>query len=999
MSSTIEPLQQTALMQRLQSLDQPVLYGKLISLRQEISEWLGYIPATFPHYTRHSVTHSDEIVRQISALMFEDRDWRRPILELSGAEIYCVVAASYLHDAGMVTSERDKSEILGSSDWIAWSTSGGGKRRWNEIQQLRSLASLDNTHRHFIADLQTRFLVAEYVRRQHHIRAASFLEESYSLFTARYFEDPIMLRSVADICIGHGLEWRELQNPERYPLRRDTSNGPLNVRLLSILLRLGDLLDLSYDRACPLLLNASAPLPYDSLANWSQYRRIIHRLTDPSRIEIIAECANQDEHRLLRDWCQWIQDETEHAAVLIQGTGRHGGWRPPLARLSEPDATIAIRPRVDASYLPVDWTFVLDEDTILERLIVDAYQGHFDAIRELVQNAADANRCVLARALHARGITYTGWVDEAEKEIADSLPIVITISRTNRENKLSGEIETKTVVTVEDSGIGMDADIIQHYLLQIGRSYYSSRDFQRDFDFIPTSRFGIGFMSVFAISDSVDVDTFKPSPGGRPLKLRLTGPKSYVLLDKGSRTAEGTSVSLEFRESVSVETLTHAIDSWCRRLEFPVYVSAPESNYQKAITAELPAEEIVLDTNVANYPRARRRVIPIRTSTARGEAYIWELRDKKGLWRWDATSTSLRAIIDEANPLKQSSFQQPRESLCLHGIEVPIYTSAFDSSLRLRLDCRMPRSEQRIGLGRNSLNGDEYGDYPFVGAEVDEVLAATWAKHCDDLEVGWRYRHDTAYALGLPYRIVKDLPATLRAFDASGNLLSLSIRDVIDSTNLAVFTPAGEDRAKPTTDVNLRSLLPEVGADTIFIAASDIYDWHYKTYDAIFSWRRLFTRISYHDDSIFLTFGLAADRRRRRFGDQALLAKLDFEPDDVFMRIFHGNHRWSLGCVVINFRNPLVQVLHETLSEAWNVGETRHLSANPGIVSGYTDDFSRIIEALMKCYGHEGYKESQVRSVFEAAAKLESTTSLALDRLFCDQRFGGQLIVNFRRGN
>jgi molecular chaperone HtpG len=44
--------------------------GKYLEVREVISGWLSYVPQTFPHYTRHTVEHSDQIVSQLSHLLF-----------------------------------------------------------------------------------------------------------------------------------------------------------------------------------------------------------------------------------------------------------------------------------------------------------------------------------------------------------------------------------------------------------------------------------------------------------------------------------------------------------------------------------------------------------------------------------------------------------------------------------------------------------------------------------------------------------------------------------------------------------------------------------------------------------------------------------------------------------------------------------------------------------------------------------------------------------------
>src|ERR1035441_8875549 len=109
-------------------------------------------------YTRHTVKHSDAIVLQMSKLLFREGDAAQPVLNLSPMEAYIAAASAYLHDAGMVTSEKEKSEILVSDSWKEWTADGSGSERLGQIEAFRKGGDpADPTLRHFIADRQTRF--------------------------------------------------------------------------------------------------------------------------------------------------------------------------------------------------------------------------------------------------------------------------------------------------------------------------------------------------------------------------------------------------------------------------------------------------------------------------------------------------------------------------------------------------------------------------------------------------------------------------------------------------------------------------------------------------------------------------------------------------------------------------------------------------------------------------------------------------------------------------
>lgn len=53
------------------------------------------------------------------------------------AEVYILVVAAYLHDAGMVVSDAEKSKILISEEWKQYvSGNNPAAKRWNSIYRI-----------------------------------------------------------------------------------------------------------------------------------------------------------------------------------------------------------------------------------------------------------------------------------------------------------------------------------------------------------------------------------------------------------------------------------------------------------------------------------------------------------------------------------------------------------------------------------------------------------------------------------------------------------------------------------------------------------------------------------------------------------------------------------------------------------------------------------------------------------------------------------------------
>ncbi len=733
---SIEP-QDTALMIYLKTKSL-VYHAKVLELREAIEGWLAYIPNTFPHYTRHTVRHSDEIVRQISKLLFKDEDPSKSVLPLTAVEAYLIIAAAYLHDAGMVVSDREKFEILQTNEWKVWvSGSNAGAKRWNEIQALRTgNEPSDSSVRNYLADLEARFLIAEFIRRAHHVRARTVIEQHQAMLGRFAFDDLVLQRTIADVCVAHGLRTHELEDNERFPDRRDIRSEAVNVRLMAILLRLGDLLDMSADRACPLLLNAACPLPADSLAHWTQYQRVTHRLTAPDRIEITAECQNQNEHRVLQDWCQWIVDEVGAARTLLSRTKRHHEYELPIAGIEGNDKTILIRPASNATYFPSSWTFQLDQEAIFQRLIYDAYEGSHVFIRELIQNALDANRCQLYADLVTQSMTPPQYPTQVSEEIRLQYPVTISLKWVEVENALSQETENRQVLTVSDCGIGMDKEIIQRYFLQVGRSFYTTDEFRRRFRFVPTSRFGVGFLSTFAVSDLVSVDTFKPSSAANdgPIRLTLTGPRNYLLTELGSRRINGTDIKVLLREPLEVGRLTKLTETWCRRVEFPIVLN--DLGVCSTIVAE-NREQFLYDVEDVTDETSRLtvRAFPLNRPGIEGELYVFARLTPDGE-AWDKYSWLKYHYKDSHPAADVPDFPSPLQ--CLHGIamEGRSYYGSSDG-YSARVDYRGEGLSMTLAREGRNLNETD----PLILSRWEEILlehisSSPYSVGTD----GWRYR-------------------------------------------------------------------------------------------------------------------------------------------------------------------------------------------------------------------------------------------------------------------
>jgi molecular chaperone HtpG len=156
-----------------------------------------------------------------------------------------------------------------------------------------------------------------------------------------------------------------------------------------------------------------------------------------------------------------------------------------------------------------------------------------DCLRELLQNAIDAVR-------FQKYLNVKATRDEREGAVT------VTWSAGDR------------LLSVSDNGTGMSLDTIQNHLLRVGSSFYDTPQFQSaNADFSPISRFGIGVLTCFMVSDNVEIVTCRDDKAWR---IRMSQVQADYLLkelqigDELLRDLEphGTRVTLKLRPTIDL---------------------------------------------------------------------------------------------------------------------------------------------------------------------------------------------------------------------------------------------------------------------------------------------------------------------------------------------------------------------------------------------------------------------------------------------------------------
>lgn len=137
--------------------------------------------------------------------------------------------------------------------------------------------------------------------------------------------------------------------------------------------------------------------------------------------------------------------------------------------------------------------------------------------------------------------------------------------------------ENKTV-TVTDNGIGMTEEEVKNYISNV--AFSGAEEFIRKYkeDDSESSRiighFGLGFYSVFMVSERVDINTLSFEKGAKPVFWTCDGDTEYEI-GEGGRGTHGTEVTMHIAEDsaefLEKNTLSDVLKKYCAFFPVPIY--------------------------------------------------------------------------------------------------------------------------------------------------------------------------------------------------------------------------------------------------------------------------------------------------------------------------------------------------------------------------------------------------------------------------------------------
>ena len=343
-----------------------------------------------------------------------------------------------------------------------------------------------------------RFLMSDYFRSRHadnSLKAIANTDSVLALDLPKAIVPTRLISMMGAVCRSHTLNFNEVMSLPQ--VENGIATDMAHPRFVACLLRLGDILDIDNNRFSDVFMKTISEMPELSQLHKDKHLSITHLRIDSKYIEVNAKCKSPRVAKVTKDWFSWIKEEVNNQ-TLRWNTIVPDDISCYLPTISHLDIEIEGYDNLSTIEMP---QFTIDVNKALELLQgKNFYKDPFDSIRELLQNAVDSTLLKLYELYKNTEVVRNG-IDVSFLNAAKQFPIHVEVRRDS-----NGIIQ----VSISDKGLG----ISKQQLKFLSNTGSSSKNVLKQ-DIIqnmpewmrPSGVFGIGFQSIFLLTDRVDIET------------------------------------------------------------------------------------------------------------------------------------------------------------------------------------------------------------------------------------------------------------------------------------------------------------------------------------------------------------------------------------------------------------------------------------------------------------------------------------------------------------
>ena len=612
----------------------------LESIKQTLKEALEQNRSNgiFREYTQHDISHIDGMLSLLDDIIPQHtKDIMTP------ADWMMVVLSFYFHDFGMLVTEDEISKRDSDNDFL------------NYKKKMKSSSiSDDEIYQNYIRDNHGERVFDWLLK----LDASSTVSETHLDLLRGMIGtlSPEIHRDLAKLCKSHGENLAEIQDSLDVNQQYEQSpSSRVNLLYVASLLRTADILHINSERTPDIVRKIISPQNQYSKTEWDFQNSVtcIRPLSErdrnnnvdpniqPHAFEVKATFINEDAYSRFKDYIfnaekQLIQTHDVCRDSCLQN---QNGYEFPWD-------SINCNSIKTEGFNADPLKFELDKDNILKLLIGHTlYSNSNVVLRELAQNAIDACRLMDSNS-------KVGSSDYQPR-------VVITWKPTSRE------------LVIQDNGTGMDEHIIKNYLFKVGASRYQSDEFKKqNSDFHSISRFGIGLLTCFMISDEFEITTLWHKEK-KAHKLRIKGIGGECIMRNDAQTDDildgkhGTTFVLKVREDVEFDNVANNLKSWIVVPQCKVeYKEETDDSIRIGYDNEEEALKSFLLSIGINIDEKQYRIKKFHTT---GIVFYYLEKKSELYGDWNILSPNYKYLRDITVPV----------GLCVEGIKISDNTPGF----------------------------------------------------------------------------------------------------------------------------------------------------------------------------------------------------------------------------------------------------------------------------------------------------------------------------------
>lgn len=386
---------------------------------------------------------------------------------LSASELAVILLSAYWHDLGMICNDNEE---IKSEEWFD--------------EYIKKSYKYDGN--------LTSEIVSEYIRLNHHKRLEKYIYNTSNILNESEKDLFINEHNIIDIAYkvskSHNENSKDLEEFKEY----QSNDNKDDFIFCAILLRLSDIMDFDNERTAESsykFLGLENPTNSENQFSQREWKKHLDSLGFTYNYEekilyFKAIPKEPDTEFYIREFVKIIEDELKKCTQLFNSHCYK--WRGIFKLPYEIDIS-GINSK--SSYKFGDYKFSFDNNQVLDLLTGNnIYSDPMIFVRELLQNSIDASL----------------YRESLEKNKGKSDFKCNPINVTDWHDK-----DGNYWIRFDDYGLGMDEYVLLNYFTKIGKSFYESKDFNKELGFKAISRFGIGILSCFMVANRIEVSTKK----------------------------------------------------------------------------------------------------------------------------------------------------------------------------------------------------------------------------------------------------------------------------------------------------------------------------------------------------------------------------------------------------------------------------------------------------------------------------------------------------------